>query len=255
MLGEVPATVTSQWSLLCHPIQQARSLFWTPSAFVACTCFSLSALSPVALGWGGQVGSASSGVPGTGVLIPFLLTTCELNGQTLAQWDQDKPKTHQMAFLPLTNLFLPTLISTPKLHHLAKDDSVGQEVPISWTDRDAPVMGRSLIRNRGQSVFDPQGRYLSKPQPECWSNRGWNETGRWSCISCVRGENVSWCHCLDSGGGEKMTTDEGPHRGHHAEKGSLCVMGWRRESPFTGSLAGCRNKKVPVHPWRRAPWL
>ena len=34
-------------------------------------------------------------------------------------------------FFFLTNLFLSTLISTPKLHHLAEDDSVGQEVPIS----------------------------------------------------------------------------------------------------------------------------
>ena len=33
----------------------------------------------------GRVGPASSGVPGTGVLGPFLLIMCELNGQTLAQ--------------------------------------------------------------------------------------------------------------------------------------------------------------------------
>lgn len=38
-----------------------------------------------------------------------------------------------------------------------------------------------------------------------------------------------------------MTTDEGPHRGHRAEKGSLCVTGWQRESPLALQDAGIRR--------------
>lgn len=38
-----------------------------------------------------------------------------------------------------------------------------------------------------------------------------------------------------------MTTDEGPHRGHRAEKGSLCVTGWQRESPLALQYAGIRR--------------